>query len=246
VPRPAATTVAAGPRLRVDGPRATVILGSGPSSAGTNPVPALALAEIGRRLTGDVRVVVLAGGVGAFRMSAGLSVDDDAGPADTAATLQAGVAWLARPDLVSVAAVAGPATGPGIALALACDLRLIADDASFAMTEVVAGTVPGMGGSAALVAAVGYPRALELCLTGRAVGAPEAVRLGLAETSVPPARLDAAVDDLVAAVLAAPREAVTEVKALLRAAHGRPLGPPWAAEREAYTRTRPPGPGAAL
>lgn len=242
MPRPAAAaTVAAGPHLRVDGPRATVILGSGPSSGDTNPVPALALAEIGRRLTGDVRVVVLAGGVGAFQMSAGLRVDDDAGPADTAATLQAGVAWLERPDLVSIAAVAGPATGPGTALALACDLRLIADDASFAMTEVVAGMVPGMGGSSALAAAVGYPRALELCLTGRAVGAPEALRLGLAETSAPRAGLDAAVDDLVAAVLAAPREAVTEVKALLRAAHGRSPGPRWAAEREAYARTHPPG-----
>ncbi|MGF7237252.1 MAG: enoyl-CoA hydratase/isomerase family protein [Frankia sp.] len=194
----------------------------------------MALRGIGRTLPGVVRLVVLRGTGGAFSIDPALPPGGpprDAGararggdipPGEAAerhvAAAQEAVSWLSRPDLISVAAVSGPASGPGTQLALACDLRVIADDASFALPEVGLGLVPYLGGTGTLVAAVGYARALEICLTGRVVDASEAVGLGLAQLRVPADQLADAVSDLIAAVLAAPRAATTELKALLRPA----------------------------
>lgn len=140
-------------------------------------------------------------------------------PADEADAVIAGYqqafSWLRRPGLVSVAAVQGHAIGAGCQLALACDLRVLAADAQLALPEPTLGLVPDLGGTAPLVDAVGYSRALEICLTGRRVGAEEALRLGLATVVVPTEDLAGAVGDLVAALLATPRAAASETKALL-------------------------------
>ncbi len=154
----------------------------------------------------------------------------------TVAGYQAAFGWLARPDLVSVAAVQGHAIGGGFQLALACDLRVVADDVAFAMAEPALGIVPDLGGTKRLVELVGYGPAAGICLTGRRVGAEEALRLGLANAVVPRAELDAAVAQTVAAVLALPREAVVETKALLLAASGRSQPDQEAAERAAQRR----------
>jgi len=124
-------------------------------------------------------------------------------------------AWRAAPAVV-VAAVQGHAIGAGFQLALAADLRVVADDARFAMRETTLGMVPDLGGTAALTAAIGYSRALEVCATGRFIGAEEAVRLGLASLAVRRAALEETVRDLVAALLAAPEAALRELKPLLR------------------------------
>ena len=71
---------------------------------------------------------------------------------------------------VVVAVVQGHAIGAGFQLALAADLRLLADDAQLAMRETSLGLVPDLGGTAPLVRLVGYARALEICATGRFVG----------------------------------------------------------------------------
>ncbi len=55
--------------------------------------------------------------------------------------------WWRRPDLVTVAAVQGHAVGAGFQLALACDLRVVADDAQFAMREPSLGLVPDLVGT---------------------------------------------------------------------------------------------------
>ena len=68
----------------------------------------------------------------------------------------------------------GHAIGAGFQLALACDLRVLAEDAQFSMAEVTLGLVPDLGGTKRLVELVGYARALEICVTGRRVGAAEA------------------------------------------------------------------------
>ncbi|BDZ58139.1 enoyl-CoA hydratase/isomerase family protein [Barrientosiimonas endolithica] len=112
----------------------------------------------------------------------------------------------------------GHAIGAGFQLALACDLRIVADDVQLAMRETSLGLVPDLAGTHPLVRLVGYSRALEICLTGRAVGAREAVDCGLASLSVPLAELDEATRDLADAVLANPPAAVLELKRLLRAA----------------------------
>jgi enoyl-CoA hydratase/carnithine racemase len=234
-------------RLDRDGPVATVRLCRPDVLNAQTPDTWAALAEIGRQLAGDVRVVVVRGEGRAF--SAGLDRAVLAGgvaaelaalpPAEAArriAGFQQGFSWLRRPDLVSIAAVQGHAVGAGFQLALACDLRVLADDAQLVMAEVALGLVPDLGGTKRLVELVGYARALELCVTGRRVDAAEAHRVGLANLVVPAAELDAAAADLCAAVLAGDRAAVAEIKALLSGAADRTYPDQERAEREAQVR----------
>jgi enoyl-CoA hydratase/carnithine racemase len=227
----------------------------------TNPAklnaqsPALwrALAQAGRLLPGSVRVVALRGegksfSVGLDRQAftpEGLdgepSFIDLARGSDkeldaTIAEYQEAFTWWRRNDIVSIAAVQGHAIGAGFQLALACDLRVCADDVRFSMRETSLGLVPDLTGTHPLVGLVGYARALEICATGRYVQAAEAERTGLANLVVPASELDAAVDDLAAALLAAPRSAVIETKALLRGAVERTYEDQRAAERAAQAR----------
>lgn len=233
-------------RLDREGPVATVTLCRPDILNAQTPTMWADLRTIGRELPGDVRVVVVRGEGRAF--SAGLDLTT-AGtslrqlvqlPADAAAdriaVFQEAFSWLRRPDLVSVAAVQGHAIGAGFQLALACDLRVLADDAQLTMAEVSLGLVPDLGGTKRLVELVGYARALEICVTARRIGAAEADRRGLATLVVPRADLDAAVADLVAALLAPARDAVIEIKALLAGAAGRSYPEQEAAERAAQVR----------
>ncbi len=90
---------------------------------------------------------------------------------------QAGYRWLRNPRFVSIAAVQGHAIGAGFQLALACDLRILADDAKLCMKEPALGLVPDLTGTKPLVDIVGLARAIEICLTARMVGADEAAEL---------------------------------------------------------------------
>ncbi|MER6528089.1 enoyl-CoA hydratase/isomerase family protein [Streptomyces sp. NPDC001508] len=242
-----------GVRLTVDDALATVSLTNPAKRNAQSPALWRALAEAGRSLPGTVRVVVLRGEGKSFsagldrRMFAPDGIVDEPTLTDLArlgdAELDAAIAafqeaftWWRRNDLVSVAAVQGHAIGAGFQLALACDLRVVADDVQFAMRETSLGIVPDLTGTHPLVDLVGYARALEICVTGRFVGAEEAVSCGLANLAVPVGELDAAVHDLTGAILAAPRDAVVETKALLRGAGGRTYEEQRAAERTAQAR----------
>ncbi len=163
------------------------------------------------------------------------TLDDAALDATIASYQEAFTVWR-RPGVLSVAAVAGHAVGAGFQLALACDLRVAADDARFRMAEPSLGLVPDLAGTGPLVRAVGEARAVELCLTGREVGAAEAARLGLVQLVVPRAELDAAVDDLVEAVLATPAGAAAETLDLLRGAAERDAAHQQGLERAAQAR----------
>jgi len=149
------------------------------------------------------------------------------------AAYQEGFTCWSGDGLISVAAVRGHAIGAGFQLVLACDLAIAADDAQFAMREPALGLVPDLGGTLPLVRAVGYPRALEICASGRFVEAREAAELGLVLAVVPVADLATAVDRLVAGIMAAPSGAVLATKALLRDAAGREPAGQLAAERAA-------------
>src|SRR6476620_2974669 len=138
--------------------------------------------------------------------------------AESIATWQEGFTWLRRPDIISIAAVRGAAVGAGFQLALACDLRVITDDARFSMREPILGLVPDLTGTKPLVDLVGYSRALEICATTRWVSADEARDIGLATAVVPSGELEDATADLVAAVSALLDGAITETKALLQSA----------------------------
>jgi enoyl-CoA hydratase/carnithine racemase len=239
-----------GVRWDRDGPVATVTLCRPEVLNAQTPAMWAALRELSRELPGDIRVVVIRGEGRAFSAGLDLSVARGSGDssfaqlttlapdecAERIAGFQAAFTWLRRPDLVTVAAVQGHAIGAGFQLALSCDLRVLADDAQLSMAEVTLGLVPDLGGTKRLAALVGYARALEICVTGRRVSAAEADRIGLANVVVPRADLDAAVADLTAAVLAADRGAVAEIKALLAGAGERSYAEQDRAEREAQTR----------
>ena len=167
-----------------------------------------ALEAIGEAITPDVRVVVVKGAGAGF--SAGLDrVDADAGGpcrgessfaevlkgsdtqvAEVIAGYQRGYLWLRRPDIISIAAVHGHCIGGGFQLALACDLRIAAEDASFSMREPALGLVPDLTGTKPLVEAVGYSRALEMVVSARNVPADEALTVGLVQQVVPTDELD--------------------------------------------------------
>lgn len=151
------------------------------------------------------------------------------------ATFQEAFTWWREVDAVTVAVVQGHAVGAGFQLALACDLRVVSADASFRMAEASLGLVPDLAGTGPLVDLVGYPRALEICVTGRAVPADEAVRLGLAEACVDAGALPGATDALVAALTAAPAGAVAATKHLLSGAAGASRDDQLARERAAQT-----------
>jgi enoyl-CoA hydratase/3-hydroxyacyl-CoA dehydrogenase len=88
-------------------------------------------------------------------------------------------------SLVTVAAVNGLALGGGCELAMACDVRIAAESASFGQPEVSLGIIPGFGGTQRLPRLVGEGKARELNLTGDPIGADEAYALGLANRVVP-------------------------------------------------------------
>jgi enoyl-CoA hydratase/3-hydroxyacyl-CoA dehydrogenase len=87
--------------------------------------------------------------------------------------------------VVTIAAVNAAALGGGCELAMACDLRIAADSASFGQPEINLGIIPGFGGTQRLPRLVGRARALELNLIGDAIGSAEAYECGLINRVVP-------------------------------------------------------------
>jgi enoyl-CoA hydratase/carnithine racemase len=239
-------------RTSQDGAVLTVTLDRPDQLNAQTPVTWSVLAEIGASLPDEVRIVVVRGAGRAF--SAGLDrslfnpdpgVENGLGevgrmPEEEAQErireFQAGFRWLRSPGIVSVAAVQGHAIGAGAQLALACDLRVLAEDAQLCMKESALGLVPDLTGTQPLVEAVGYARALEICATARMVSAEEAMAIGLANVVVPVGALEATVTDLAAALTAALPGAVRETKALLQAASSRTLADQRRFEREAQVR----------
>jgi enoyl-CoA hydratase/carnithine racemase len=239
-----------GLRHEVVGTTATITLNRPDTRNAQTPAMWAAMRHIGETLPADVRIVIVRSEGPSF--SAGLdkrmwlpegvpgetsliqlSELDDAQLLDVLASYQDAFSWLRRPEIVSIAAVQGHAVGAGFQLALACDFRVLSEDARFAMRETSLGLVPDLGGTHPLVEAIGYPRALEICVTGRWVDADEARRLGLATIVVDRDDMDGTVDDLAGAVLASPRNAVASTKSLLRGAMTRDHDEQLLAERVA-------------
>ncbi len=242
-----------GLRYDVDGAVATITLDRPEVRNAQTPTMWRALARLGTEIADDVRVVVVRGAGTSFSAGldramlapgggdgqetvAGLLAMSDEEMSATIDAYQQGFTFLRDPRFVSIAAVQGHAVGAGFQLALACDLRVLTDDAQLGMLESSLGLVPDLTGTKPLVDCVGYARALEICVTARMVGAAEAVAIGLAALAVPADQLDATVADLAGALTAPMAGAVTETKELLLAASGRSLDDQRRFEREAQIR----------
>jgi enoyl-CoA hydratase/carnithine racemase len=132
-----------------------------------------------------VRAVIVTG-VGDKAFSAGIDSKEIAS-VDSKEELKllsvaAPVAGLTMPV---IAAINGDALGLGLELALACDLRIAVETASFALTHVVSGTIPWDGATQRLPRVVGKIKAMEMLLTGKFIDAREAYRIGLITKVVP-------------------------------------------------------------
>jgi enoyl-CoA hydratase/carnithine racemase len=144
------------------------------------------LAETVDALSSDLPgAVVLWGGPRIF--SAGAEVAEFDGPGRAAEVADAfrvvGEAMARLPRMV-IAALNGYALGGGCELALACDLRVAGDTARLGQPEIHLGIVPGGGGTQRLARLVGVARAKDLVVTGRQVGADEALSMGLVDRVV--------------------------------------------------------------
>ncbi|MGN6758738.1 MAG: enoyl-CoA hydratase/isomerase family protein [Thermomicrobiales bacterium] len=167
----------------------------------------------------DVRVVVLRGaGERAFCTGADLKERATLTPeergAHTALIAAAADALAALPMPV-VAVIRGYALAGGLELALACDIRLAADDAVFGLTEVRIGIFPGAGGPVRLPRVVGAGKARELIFSGRRIDAREALACGRVERDVSLAEHDQVVAELAEQIRAAAPLAVRAVKQAL-------------------------------
>jgi len=99
---------------------------------------------------------------------------------------------IARLPQPIIAAVQGSALGGGAELALACDLRVMADDVRFGFSEVSLGIIPGAGGTQRLPRLIGLSKAKELIFSARILDSAQCLELGLADRVVPRAELDQA------------------------------------------------------
>lgn len=123
----------------------------------------------------------------------------------------------------TIAAVNGAAAGAGASLAFACDFRVAADTASFAMAFSKIGLVPDTGGSWTLPRLVGGAKALEMLMLSEPVKADEALRIGLVTRVVPAADLRAEAAAFARSLASGPTVAYGYIKRLVAASYGSSL-----------------------
>ena len=145
----------------------------------------------------DIRISIVTG-AGEKAFSAGMDLKERA--AETVSIVERRQARLA-PNIGAhhqaiasikkpmIAAVNGYAVGGGLEIALACDIRIGSTNAKLGLTEVRRGMIPGAGGTQRLPRVVGRAKALEMILTGRVIGAEEALKIGLLSQVVEPEAL---------------------------------------------------------
>ncbi|MEV4177478.1 enoyl-CoA hydratase-related protein [Nonomuraea sp. NPDC049709] len=192
---------------------------------------------------GSVRAVLLTGAGGAFCAGQDLAEHAAALRADPAHAFDTVeedyapvVRLLATMDKPVVAAVNGTCVGAGLALALACDLRVLAEDAVLGTAFSAIGLTCDSGLSATLTRAVGESRARELVLLAEPFGARQAVEWGISGRVVPPDDVGEVARELATRLAAGPTAAYAESKRLIARAGDGDLATTLAAEARAQAR----------
>ena len=215
-----------------NGPIGTLALNRPDKLNAQTPAMWLRLAEMGAELSADpdLRVLVVEGPGRSF--SAGIDIttftggggdggDGGSAPRTTPSLvdvdgimqLQQAFTWFETAPFLTVAKVQGHALGAGMQLALACDVRIVADDCQMGLLEARWGLMPDLGGTVWLPRLIGPARALEMIVTAQRLGATELLDLGIVNRVVPRDELDAVVDAFAQQVAAAPPLAVRGAKA---------------------------------
>jgi enoyl-CoA hydratase len=183
-----------------------------------------------------IRAIVITGaGDRAFAAGADIKEMSDATPASLAETGGFGQ-WdeLRAIRKPLIAAVRGFALGGGCELAMACDLIIAGQDARFGQPEIRIGVMPGAGGTQRLTRAIGKAKAMDLILTGRAIDANEAERLGLVTRVVPAESTVQEALALAAQIATMPPLAVAAAKRAINGAYETSLTQGLADERQAF------------
>ena len=187
------------------------------------------LGELAEQVAGDAAIhgLILTGAGGkAFVAGADIGEIAGQGPLDGAERSRTGQAVFRKIEMLGkpvIAAVNGFALGGGCELAMACHIRLAAENAKFGQPEVKLGISPGYGGTVRLPRLVGRGRALELLLTGAMIDAPEAYRIGLVNRVVPGEQLLAEASAVMKQILANGPLAVAACLALVDGTADLPL-----------------------
>jgi enoyl-CoA hydratase len=145
----------------------------------------------------SIRVVVVTGSSGnVFSLGENLIADVSEAEQNTeteSCALAEPIAGIRQPV---IAGINGNAVGPGLELALACDIRIGTETSLFGLPHIRVGGMPSDGGVQRLSRLVGKGKALEMVLTGEMIDAQEAGRIGLVNKIVPPSELDGAISDM--------------------------------------------------
>ncbi|MFG1868591.1 enoyl-CoA hydratase/isomerase family protein [Micromonospora arborensis] len=163
----------------------------------------------------EVRAVILYGGEKVFAAGADIKQMADMSyvdMVDRAPDLSSALGAIARIPKPVVAAITGYALGGGCELALACDWRVVAEDAKLGQPEIKLGIIPGAGGTQRLARLVGPARAKDLIMSGRMVDAQEALRIGLADRVAPAAEVYDTAVALITPYLTGPAQALRAAK----------------------------------
>ncbi len=186
------------------------------------------------RVEADLRVAVLTG-AGARAFCAGVDLKRMGEFYESVPTDQRVEVWNREPGIGGItrnlevgkpviAAVNGVCLGLGLELALACDIRLASETATFGLPEVRWAIIPGQGGTQRLPRAVPTSAALEMILTGQPIDAARAVAIGLVSHAYPPSQLQKEVRSMAETIAAHPPTAVRAALGAVRGGLAVPLG----------------------
>lgn len=184
----------------------------------------------------EVRVILIRGaGPKGFCSGADIREFEAPGSSLEARAIKHAATWidvLAEARKPTLAAIHGYCLGGGLEIAVACDIRIAAEDATFGQPEVSLAIIPGAGGTQRLPRIVGLSQALRLIMTGERIDAADALRIGLVSEVVPGGKLGARAAELAGRLARHAPQAVAYAKEAVRSGSELPLAEGLRLERD--------------